>query len=60
MKKNVRKQHLPANANSSVNMKFSYMIARRKEKISYFSKFLIVTKTRFFYWCLGQLFFDNI
>ena len=45
MKKNVRKEHLPANSNSSVNMKFSYMIARRKEKISYFSKFLIVTKT---------------
>ena len=31
LKKNVRKQHLSANAYFSVNMKFLYMLARRKD-----------------------------
>ena len=33
--KNVRKQHLSANAYFCVNMKFSYTIAGRKDEMSY-------------------------
>ena len=40
---NVRKQHLSANVYFCINMKFSYMIARRKDNI--FMKCRIVTKT---------------
>ena len=38
LNENVRKKHLSANAYFCVNMKFLYMIAGRKDKMSYFNE----------------------
>ena len=55
--KNVRKQHLSANAYSCVNMKFSYTIAVRKDEIFYV---VLLRKQAIFHLRLGQLFVDDI
>ena len=54
---NVRKQHLSANVYSCVNMKFSYMIAVRKDEIFYV---IFLRKQAIFHLRLGQLFVDDI
>ena len=50
---NVRKQHLSTSAYFCVNMKFSYMIAGRKDVV-------LQRKQAIFCWYLGKLFVDNI
>ena len=52
---NVRKQQLSGSAYFCLNMKCSHTIAGRKDNI-----YRIITKTRDFCQCLGQLFVDNI
>ena len=54
---NVRKQHLPANAYSCINMKFSYTIAVRKDEIFYV---VLLRKHLIFRLRLRQLFVDDI
>ena len=55
---NVRKQHLSANAYFCVNMKFSYMIAGRKDEICRIgtktSDFLLVFRSYFCWRCLSE------
>ena len=55
--RNVRKQHLPTNAYSCVNMKLLYTIAERKDETFYD---VLLRKQAIFRWRLGQFFIDDI